>query len=138
MNAFTFNLENIAEIAQKLTPYVSVGTPLMMNGEMGAGKTTLSAALIKAMGCDAIVTSPTFNIMQQYNIKNSTLWHCDLYRLETTGDIIELGLFELIYENYMIIEWSERLAELTPKKRTEFNIEIINNNTRNLTIRQFD
>lgn len=105
----TFNLSSILQTGQQVASLLKQGVPLLLYGEMGAGKTTLIKHIVKALGCSDEVTSPTFTIMQSYEIAQGILWHIDLYRLRE-DQIDELGLDELNMHNLMIIEWPERLG----------------------------
>lgn len=108
MKIINFDLESIAKPAQEISFLLKPGVPLLLFGEMGAGKTTLTKHILKVLGSEEEVTSPTFTIMQSYAITSGTLWHIDLYRLQE-HHIDDLGLDELSRKNMMIIEWPERL-----------------------------
>ncbi|MCX7343402.1 MAG: tRNA (adenosine(37)-N6)-threonylcarbamoyltransferase complex ATPase subunit type 1 TsaE [Proteobacteria bacterium] len=127
----TFNLNTIATVAGRMSSMLDVRMPLLLYGEMGAGKTTLTKHIIKALGCADEVTSPTFNIMQSYNVGKGVLWHVDLYRLDDPNSIEELGLDELNTQNLLIIEWPERLGrEFNPHIKCV--LEVLANDQRRL------
>lgn len=109
MSDVNFNLDSISTAARRIASLLKPDLPLLLYGEMGAGKTTLTKHIIAALGCQDEVTSPTFTIMQSYFIQLGTLWHIDLYRLDE-HHIVELGLDELNKKNMMIIEWPEKLG----------------------------
>jgi tRNA threonylcarbamoyladenosine biosynthesis protein TsaE len=109
MTDIHFTLDSIVDAAKEVASLLRPGLPLLLYGEMGAGKTTLSKYAINALGCEEEVTSPTFTIMQSYATQAGPLWHVDLYRLEEQP-LDELGLDELCRGAMMIIEWPQRLG----------------------------
>ena len=102
-----------AALAARLKPGDVVG----LKGDLGAGKTTLARAIIRAAADDPdlIVPSPTFTLVEVYETPRGTFWHFDLYRLETPGQVFELGWEEALAEGIVLIEWPERLGDLLPK-----------------------
>ncbi|MEI7669393.1 MAG: tRNA (adenosine(37)-N6)-threonylcarbamoyltransferase complex ATPase subunit type 1 TsaE [Pseudomonadota bacterium] len=113
-----------AEIAQQLES----GSIVTLFGELGAGKTTFAATLINALTEEKTeVLSPTFNIMQPYEVKLhngkiETLWHLDLYRLKNIREADELGLDE-VFSHIAIIEWAEIIEDILPKNRIAIKLE---------------
>ena len=101
-----------ATLAERLKPGDVVG----LKGELGAGKTTLARAILRAAAGDPglIVPSPTFTLVEVYETPRGTYWHFDLYRLETPEQVFELGWEEALAEGIVLIEWPERLGALLP------------------------
>lgn len=85
-------------------------------GEMGAGKTTFTSALIRAMGSRDVVNSPTFSIINQYaDPKGNPIYHMDLYRLHDEEEAIQAGIEECLYSgHFCVVEWPEKAALLMP------------------------
>ena len=102
-----------AALAASLRP----GDVIALFGALGAGKTTLARGLLRGLGHDGEITSPTFPIVQVYGPPDTsmTLWHVDLYRIEDASELEEIGLGEARGEAAMVIEWPERLPILWPE-----------------------
>ena len=101
------------------------GDCICLNGNLGAGKTTLTQAI--ALGLKVpphcYVTSPSFAVMHEYRGR-IVLYHMDFYRLNDSSDIIELGLEEYFYlEGLTVIEWAERAADILPEGRVTIDIK---------------
>lgn len=110
-----------ATLADKLT-----GTDvLLLEGALGAGKTTLVREILRALGFEGPVRSPTFNLIHQYDT-NPAVAHVDLYRLQ---DARNLGLEDLLGSMLLIIEWPDRLGDLLdPQKCWQLVIELAGEN----------
>jgi len=106
--------EGIVRLAELLALKLRKGDVVALSGELGAGKTTLTRALIRALpGAGAAeVTSPTFALMNVYETPRLTVTHCDLYRLGGPEEEIELGLEEAAEMGVLIVEWPERSVAL--------------------------
>jgi tRNA threonylcarbamoyladenosine biosynthesis protein TsaE len=102
-----------ATLAARLKPGDVVG----LKGELGAGKTTLARAILRAASDDPqlIVPSPTFTLVEVYDTPHGTYWHFDLYRLEAPEQVFELGWEEARAEGIVLLEWPERLGPLLPQ-----------------------
>ena len=102
-----------ATLAARLKPGDVVG----LKGDLGAGKTTLARAIIRAAAYDPelIVPSPTFTLVEVYETPRGAYWHFDLYRLEAPEQVYELGWEEARAEGIVLMEWPERLGPLLPK-----------------------
>jgi tRNA threonylcarbamoyladenosine biosynthesis protein TsaE len=77
-----------------------------LSGEMGAGKTTLCQAIIRASGYQGVVTSPTYNLIHEYQFENGTVYHLDLYRIEDSSELEYLAIADLLHDkSLLLIEW---------------------------------
>ncbi|AXK50837.1 tRNA (adenosine(37)-N6)-threonylcarbamoyltransferase complex ATPase subunit type 1 TsaE [Spiroplasma alleghenense] len=105
---------------------------LLLTGDLGAGKTTFTKALLKKFGITQVVNSPTFVILNQYEIKNGLLNHMDAYRLDKTDDF---ELYEEQFENsFNVIEWPENL-NLDFKNKLGWHLDIKFNQQGNREVR---
>lgn len=102
-----------AMLATRLNPGDVVG----LKGDLGAGKTTLARAIVRAAAGEPelIVPSPTFTLVEVYDTPKGAYWHFDLYRLETPEQVYELGWEEALAEGIVLLEWPERLGPLLPQ-----------------------
>ena len=102
-----------AALAAALAP----GDVIALHGALGAGKTTLARGLLRGLGHDGEVASPTYPIVQAYAPPDTRipLWHVDLYRIEDPAELEEIGLDEARGAGAMVIEWPERLPRLWPE-----------------------
>lgn len=110
---------------------------ICLNGDLGAGKTTLTKSIGKGMGIYDYITSPTFNIINEY-YSDLNLYHFDTYRLENIDDVEYLGFDEYFYSNGVcIIEWADRIKEFLPDQYLELNIKKIDDDKREIELVAF-
>jgi len=101
--------ESLAKIAEK-------GDVIFLKGGIGAGKSTFSRFFIQFfLGTEAEIPSPTFTIVQTYLTKDFTIWHFDLYRLNHSEEVFELGIEDAFYGGVSLVEWPEKL-NIQPSK----------------------
>jgi tRNA threonylcarbamoyladenosine biosynthesis protein TsaE len=99
------------------------GTVLLLEGDLGAGKTTLVRGLARGLGIDRGVKSPTFAI-HLVHAGRLTLHHLDLYRIQDPGDLVELGLGEAFEsEGISVVEWGDRLGDQAPPDAVSIRFE---------------
>ncbi len=117
-DTLTLPLSSLAEtqaLAARLAAAVQPGDTLALSGDLGSGKTAFARAFIQALlGPEAEVPSPTFTLVQTYDAPGFPVWHFDLYRLKTPGDVYELG-FEEALAGVSLIEWPDRIERLLPR-----------------------
>ncbi len=105
-----------AEVAKQIAPHLKQGDALLLEGDIGAGKSAFARALIRArLGHMEDVPSPTFTLVQNYEDVDGDIWHCDLYRLTHPDEALELGLQEAFETAICLIEWPDRLGDQIPK-----------------------
>ena len=131
-----YSLKELDAIASRIIEKVTSKT-LIFNGEMGVGKTTLIKALVKQLGCKDVVNSPTFSIVNEYEINNSDtlIYHFDLYRLNDIEEAYNFGIEDYLYSNHwVIIEWPDVIIDLIPVPHDIIDLFIEDNSTRSIKI----
>lgn len=107
--------DETARLGRWLAGLLVPGDTVLLSGPVGAGKTHLARALIRAAtGIDQDVPSPSFTLVQTYAAQGCDIWHADLYRLSQPDEVIELGLDEAFGHAICLVEWPDRLGPLTP------------------------
>lgn len=111
--------ESTTAFAERLGNILHAGDSLLLTGPVGAGKSHFARALIQArlarLGRFEDVPSPSFTLVQEYDLGDVVLWHADLYRLGNPLDCAELGLEQAFEEAICLIEWPDRLGWMTPQ-----------------------
>ncbi len=131
---FTYHLGDIDTIAEKVLSLLDKGT-VLLKGDMGSGKTTFVAALLKAMGSTDNVSSPTFSIINEYHTEDDKVFHFDLYRIESLDEALSFGIDEYVNSgNWLFIEWPDRISDILPDKVQDISIEHTENNKRSLKL----
>ena len=131
----TYSLSEIETVAINLIPLLT-NKVILVNGEMGAGKTTMIKALCKALKSPDVVSSPTFSLINEYRTANDEpLYHFDCYRIENEEEAYDFGAEEYLHSGHLcFLEWSENIASLLPEKCSSLMIEKIDTNTRRITL----
>lgn len=131
----TFNLGNIGQAADQCWKIIGNSRVIAFHGQMGAGKTTFVNALCRAKQVSSPVSSPTFSIINEYAYPGGVLYHIDLYRLEREEDAFRAGVEDCLYSgNICLVEWPERAEGLFPADTVNIFIEVIDLDTRKITI----
>jgi tRNA threonylcarbamoyladenosine biosynthesis protein TsaE len=102
--------EATEEMGAALGRLLRAGDVVALYGDLGAGKTTLARGMLRGLGFEGEVASPTFPIVQPYDGLSPPVWHVDLYRIEDSSELEELALDEALDDGALIIEWPERLG----------------------------
>ncbi len=132
----TYSLENIKVAAKKIIEQRK-SKILCFYGDMGAGKTTLTKALVKELGGADEVSSPTFGIVHEYHLKSGKLlaYHFDFYRLNDETEALDLGFEDYLHQDvWVFIEWPEKIPSYLPEDATNVHIKIVDNETRELSL----
>jgi len=119
---------------EKLAKVVRPGDVVTLKGDLGAGKTTLVRGLLRALGHEGEVPSPSFAIIQPYEELDPPVWHADLYRLEHASELAELGL-DSLDESVLVVEWPELAGENAWPDALRLTLEITGPKRRRLTAR---
>ncbi|WP_395094803.1 tRNA (adenosine(37)-N6)-threonylcarbamoyltransferase complex ATPase subunit type 1 TsaE [Armatimonas sp.] len=111
------SLEGTDKVARWLAERLELGTLVCLSGDLGAGKTTFTRALVAALGSPALVSSPTFTLVHEYDGGRVPIIHMDAYRLGSGAEWEAAGLAEyLAGRSVVLIEWPEQIAEALPKE----------------------
>src|SRR6478672_11437454 len=108
-----------ASLAARIAALARPGDVIALKGELGTGKTTFARAFIRARGGGEAVPSPTFTLVQLYEIGEVPIWHFDAYRLRNPDEAWELGIEDAFRDGISLIEWPERLGTLLPDTRLQ-------------------
>ncbi|MGL5721901.1 MAG: tRNA (adenosine(37)-N6)-threonylcarbamoyltransferase complex ATPase subunit type 1 TsaE [Brevinema sp.] len=126
------SLQDLALFAQELSSF-SVKI-FVLQGDLGAGKTTFVRLFASSLGIEDQVSSPTFTLMNVYHAENCTIHHFDLYRLSSPEEALEWGFEDFVSSgDYNFIEWAERAWDLIPKPYVKIHLEHDSETTRKLS-----
>ncbi len=127
-------LETVA-LAEKIAENLPEGTVIGYLGDLGAGKTAFTTGLVKGLGIEADVFSPTFAICNEYKGNDKTLYHFDMYRIDGWDDLYSTGFFDYLEtEAYIAAEWSENIFGALPDDAVIVDISKISDNEREFKI----
>ena len=121
-----------AELGRAIARKVRAGDVIALSGPLGVGKTALARSILEALGHEGEVPSPTFAIVQPYELLDPPVWHVDLYRIEDAGEIEELGL-DAAEEGLLLLEWPERAGKRAFGETLRLNLEFDGSGARRLT-----
>lgn len=125
-----------AAIGARLAQCLAPGDVIALSGPLGAGKSVLARAVIRALAQDPAleVPSPSFTLVQLYDAQDGTpVWHVDLYRLASPDELVEIGLEDAFGSAITLVEWPERAAGALPESRLELRLDLGGEGERSLT-----
>ena len=135
---YQFALKNEGEteaLASQLANISETGDIIGLIGDLGVGKTAFARAFINARGGCVEVASPTFTLVQIYEFPDVNVYHFDLYRIEETEELLELGIEDAFADGISLIEWPDRMdTYLTSERLDIFLSSGLNKNTRQVTL----
>jgi tRNA threonylcarbamoyladenosine biosynthesis protein TsaE len=139
MMDITYTRQDIGEVAERLAGLMEHYRVLTFEGDLGAGKTTLIAALCRVWGVIDTVSSPTYALINQYEASSlpvgRSIYHLDLYRLKSAAEGIDAGMEDILFSGeYCLVEWPSKALEIIPARRLEATLRVISNDTRHLTV----
>ncbi len=123
-------------LGRRLGLHLHEGDVVALTGQMGSGKTWFTKGLALGLGVppDEVVTSPTFALVNSYEGR-CTLFHLDVYRLETVDDFLNAGLEEFLRgEGVAVVEWADRWPEILPVRHVRVHLVILNDHSRELVL----
>lgn len=119
----TASADETVALGERLGALLRPGDIIALEGNLAAGKTTITKGIARALGVDETITSPTFCLVSEYAGK-IPLYHFDVYRLQGADDFANLGADEMLYGNGVcVIEWSEKIIEELPSRTIKIKIE---------------
>ena len=119
-------------LGERLAGLLRPGDAIALSGPLGVGKTALVRAILAALGHGGEVPSPTFAIVQPYEELRPPVWHVDLYRIEDSGEIDELGL-DSAFEAVLLVEWPERAGANAWPEALRLTLDFAQGGARRLT-----
>ena len=122
MKLTTSSPEATEALGRTLAGIVESGLWILLEGELGAGKTVLVRGMARGLDWESYVTSPTYCLVQTYEGR-LPLHHVDLYRLESEAEIAELGLDELAAGGVLAVEWAQKLGSLAPAEALKIALD---------------
>ncbi len=119
--------EETATLARKFADMLQPGDVVAFYGNLGSGKTYFIKALCQAWQCAQEATSPTFTIINEYTTRQGVfVYHFDFYRLESEAELMNLGLEEFFYNDYIcLIEWADKIEKYLPPQRWEVYLDFL-------------
>ena len=123
------SVEDTMELAENIESEKFPGMIICLDGELGSGKTLFVKGFAKSLGIEENITSPTFNIVKEYQTGELPLYHMDVYRLESGDESIGFDDY-FKNEGVCIIEWSELIEDSLPEERLDIKFRVIDEDTR--------
>jgi tRNA threonylcarbamoyladenosine biosynthesis protein TsaE len=114
------------KVAASIAPLLQPGDVVLLDGDLGAGKTTFAQGLAEALGVEEAVTSPTFTLVRVYDTTAGfPLCHVDVYRLERLSEVVELAIPEMLDDGAVaVVEWGKRAAAALPPEYLEVTLDV--------------
>lgn len=135
------SVDNTIELGKKIGSMCNPGDIFCLTGDLGTGKTHISKGIAEGLNVKEHITSPTFNIVNEYHSGRLSLFHFDVYRVSDPDEIYEIGFDEYIFGNGVsVIEWANYIEELIPDQFVHINLSKLpegEENLRKVTIKYF-
>lgn len=131
-------IADLPNVVSLLLPFIQKAKIVTLEGDLGAGKTTLVKEVCNQLGIEDLVSSPTFSIINEYVHPegNPKVFHMDLYRIEDEEELFNIGFEDYLYaEQLVFIEWPQIATSLLPESTIGIHIEIFDNSSRRLTLK---
>ena len=122
-------------MGQELGRLAQQGDVLLLTGELGAGKTCLTQGVAWGLGIEGYATSPTFVVVNQYEGR-LTLYHIDLYRIDTLPEVADLGLDDYLYgDGICVVEWADKALEALPPEHLLVEMAFVSDSGRSIELK---
>ena len=129
------SLDELDKVAEAVINALNGRTVVAFDAPMGAGKTTLISRIAALLGAEDSVTSPTFAIVNQYEGKERTIYHFDMYRIERVEEALDFGSEEYLSSGELcLVEWPEKIEPLLPDDTMVVRIKILSDTARRFEI----
>ena len=109
--------------AQNLASKLGIGDVIVLNGDLGSGKTKFTEGILKYFGLDNEISSPTFTIVNEYNSENFNIYHFDVYRFADSSEFYAIGGEDYFSQGICIIEWGEIISDALPNEYIQIDFE---------------
>ena len=135
MLTVTNSAEETRALGEKLASRLKAGDVVILEGELGAGKSELARGIARGLGVTETVTSPSFTILNVYESGRCPLYHFDWYRLESEEELYELGMDEYLGgDGIAVVEWAERCPDAVPENVLRIRLEVTSGESRRITV----
>lgn len=115
--------EETMDFAHNLAEKLNIGDVIVLNGDLGSGKTKFTEGILKYFGLENEISSPTFTIVNEYNAKDLNIYHFDVYRFADSSEFYAIGGEDYFSQGLCIIEWGTIISDALPKEYIEINFE---------------
>lgn len=133
-----FDISDISLVAKEILNSVN-SKIILFYGEMGIGKTTLISAIVKELGYKYDVSSPTFSIVNEYEVNDGLVYHFDFFRLNDESEAYDIGFEDYLYSgNWCFIEWPDKVVNLLPQNVNEIYLEKNQDLKRNIKLKKLN
>ena len=122
-NIITYSEQETKKVAKDIASKINEPKVIVLNGELGAGKTKFTEGFLSYFGLEDEISSPTFTIVNEYQNENINIYHFDVYRLADIDEFYAIGGEEYFSKGICIIEWGEIIEEALPKHYIKINIQ---------------
>ena len=132
----TTSQEETMELGKRLGEKVFANSCVVLEGDLGAGKTTLTKGIALGLGIDRIIKSPTYTLIREYRKGRLPLFHMDMYRIEESGGASEVGLEEYFYaDGVCVVEWAQYIEDELPSTFLKVQIDRVGDDESERVIR---
>lgn len=119
----TYSEEETKTVAKQIASQINETTVIILNGELGAGKTKFTEGFLSYFGLEKEISSPTFTIVNEYQNEKATIYHFDVYRLSDIDEFYAIGGEEYFSKGICIVEWGEIIREALPEHYIKIDIK---------------
>lgn len=119
--------EDTEAIGARLADMLEAGDTVFLNGQLGAGKTTLVRGVLRQLGHAGAVKSPTYTLVEPYDTPRGKLYHFDLYRIADPEELEYMGMRDYLNQGICLIEWAERAREILPNPDLDITLNVAGN-----------